>query len=103
MDFNDYGFAKHGFAPKVLEMLHKMLEDGVRPIKITYIAVLSAFSHVGLISEGWKLFNSMYREHGIVPRMEHYACMVDLLGQSRSLLEALEFINSVPFKADALV
>ena len=45
----------------------------------------------------------MYREHGIVPRMEHYACMVDLLGRSGSLLGAFEFINSMPFKADALV
>nr|XP_023916361.1 pentatricopeptide repeat-containing protein At3g49170, chloroplastic-like [Quercus suber] len=97
------GFAKHGFASKAMEMFHKMLEDGVRPNEITYIAVLSACSHAGLISEGWKLFNSMYREHGIVPRMEHYACMVDLLGRSGSLLEAFEFINSMSFKADALV
>ncbi|GMY07449.1 pentatricopeptide repeat-containing protein At3g49170, chloroplastic-like [Fagus crenata] len=97
------GFAKHGFASKAMGMFHKMLEDGVRPNEITYIAVLSACSHVGLISEGWKRFNSMYKEHGIVPRMEHYACMVDLLGRSGSLLEALEFVNSMPFKADALV
>ncbi|KAK7848904.1 pentatricopeptide repeat-containing protein [Quercus suber] len=97
------GFAKHGFTSKELEMFHKMLGDGVRPNEITYIAVLSAFSHLGLISKGWKLFNSMYREHGIVSRMEHYACMVDLLDQSRSPSEALKFINSMHFRADALV
>jgi pentatricopeptide repeat protein len=97
------GFAKHGFASRAIEFFHKMLEVGVRPNEITYIAVLSACSHVGLISEGWKHFNAMYKEHGIVPRMEHYACMVDLLGRSGSLLEALEFVNSMPFKADALV
>ncbi|KAJ9179988.1 hypothetical protein P3X46_008297 [Hevea brasiliensis] len=97
------GFAKHGFAVRALETFHKMLEAGVRPNEVTYIAVLSACSHVGLISEGWKHFKSMSMEHGIVPRMEHYACMVDLLGRSGCLEEAMEFINSMPFKADALV
>ncbi|XP_015576524.2 pentatricopeptide repeat-containing protein At3g49170, chloroplastic [Ricinus communis] len=97
------GYAKHGFAVRALETFHKMLETGVKPNEITYIAVLSACSHVGLISEGWKHFKSMKMEHGIVPRMEHYACMVDLLGRSGCLEEAMEFINSMPFEADPLV
>ncbi|WCJ43736.1 Tetratricopeptide repeat (TPR)-like superfamily protein [Euphorbia peplus] len=97
------GFAKHGFAEKALETFKKMLEAGVRPNEVTYIAVLSACSHAGLVSEGWKHFKSMNTEHGIVPRMEHYACMVDLLGRSGFLEEAMEFINSMPLKADALV
>ncbi|KAG7955699.1 hypothetical protein I3843_11G085900 [Carya illinoinensis] len=97
------GFAKHGFASRAMDMFHKMLEVGVRPNEVTYIAVLSACSHARLISEGWKLFNSMHKEYGIFPRMGHYACMVDLLGRSGSLLEAFEFVNSMPFKADALV
>ncbi|XP_065854218.1 pentatricopeptide repeat-containing protein At3g49170, chloroplastic [Euphorbia lathyris] len=97
------GFAKHGFAERALETFHKMLGAGVRPNEVTYIAVLSACSHAGLVSEGWKHFKSMNMEHGIVPRMEHYACMVDLLGRSGFLEEAMEFINSMPFKADALV
>ncbi|KAI4295334.1 hypothetical protein L6164_035390 [Bauhinia variegata] len=97
------GFAKHGFATKALEMFYDMLQTGVKPNGVTYVAVLSACSHVGLSDEGWKHFNSMYRDHGVVPRMEHYACMVDLLGRSGSLSEAMEFINSMPFEADALV
>lgn len=97
------GFAKHGFATKALKMFYEMLETGVMPNEVTYIAVLSACSHAGLVDEGWRLFNSMYEAHGIVPRMEHYACMVDLLGRSGSLSEAIEFINLMPFKADALV
>ncbi|KAL5811413.1 hypothetical protein ACOSQ4_027981 [Xanthoceras sorbifolium] len=97
------GFAKHGFTRRALEIFRDMLQAGVRPNEITYIAVLSACSHVGLISEGWKHFRSMSEEHGIVPRMEHYACMVDLLGRSGSLIETLEFIRSMPFMADALV
>ncbi|KAL6311380.1 hypothetical protein AAG906_022971 [Vitis piasezkii] len=97
------GFAKHGFATRALEMFHQMLETGTKPNEITYVAVLSACSHVGMISEGQKHFNSMYKEHGIVPRMEHYACMVDLLGRSGLLVEAMELINSMPLMADALV
>ncbi|KAL5813199.1 hypothetical protein ACOSQ3_028149 [Xanthoceras sorbifolium] len=97
------GFQKHGFARRALEIFRDMLQAGVKPNEITYIAVLSACSHVGLISEGWKHFRSMSEEHGIVPRMEHYACMVDLLGRSGSLIETLEFIRSMPFMADAMV
>ena len=96
------GFAKHGFAARALEMFRKMLEKGTKPNEITFVAVLSACSHVGMISEGRKHFNSMYEVHGIVPRMEHYASMVDLLGWSGLLVEAMEFINSMPFMADAL-
>ncbi|KAK2379461.1 pentatricopeptide repeat-containing protein, mitochondrial [Trifolium repens] len=97
------GFAKHGFASKALELFYDMLVTGVKPNDVTYIAVLSACSHVGLIDEAWKHFTSMRNNYGIVPRMEHYACMVDLLGRSGLLSEAIEFINSMPFDADALV
>ncbi|KAM7463697.1 hypothetical protein LguiA_031818 [Lonicera macranthoides] len=97
------GFAKHGFAERALEMFDQMIEAGIKPNEVTYIAVLLACSHVGMISEGWKHYNSMHKEHGISPRMEHYACMVDLLGRSGFLEDAIRFINSMPFAADALV
>lgn len=97
------GFAKHGLAKRALEMFDQMLEAGIKPNEVTYIAVLSACSHVGLIDEGWKYFNLMYKEHGVNPKMEHYACMVDLLGRSGFLEKAVQFINSMPYAADALV
>ncbi|OMO88420.1 hypothetical protein CCACVL1_08400 [Corchorus capsularis] len=97
------GFAKHGNAMRALEMFHEMLKAGIRPNEITYIAVLSACSHAGLITEGLEIFKSMRKEHGIAPRMEHYACMVDLLGRSGSLREAIEFVNMMPCTPDALV
>ncbi|MBA0718895.1 hypothetical protein Golax_006614 [Gossypium laxum] len=97
------GFAKHGFAARALEIFHEMLKAGIRPNEITYIAVLSACSHAGLVSEGWEIFKSMHKEHEIAPRMEHYACMVDLLGRSGLLREAIEFINKMPCTPDALV
>ncbi|KAF7148937.1 hypothetical protein RHSIM_Rhsim03G0201700 [Rhododendron simsii] len=97
------GLAKHGFATRALEMFQEMLNADIKPNEVTYIAVLSACSYVGMIDEGWKHFNSMYKEYGISPRMEHYACMVDLLGRSGFLEEAMQLINSMPFEADALV
>ncbi|KAL8550774.1 hypothetical protein ACS0TY_000015 [Phlomoides rotata] len=97
------GFAKHGYAKRALQLFNQMLDSGIEPNEVTYIAVLSACSHAGLIDEGWRHFESMHKEHGIRPRMDHYACMVDVLGRSGYLNKALEFIHSMPFTADALV
>ncbi|CAA2988744.1 pentatricopeptide repeat-containing At3g49170, chloroplastic, partial [Olea europaea subsp. europaea] len=76
------GFSKHGFAKRSLELFKQMLDFGAKPNEVTYITVLSACSHA---------------EHRIHPRMEHYACMVDLLGRSGFLEEAIQFINSLYF------
>lgn len=97
------GYSKHGFAKQALELFKEMLGTGFRPNEVTYIAVLSACSHAGMIDEGWKHFHMMSEKHGITPRMEHYACMVDLLGRSGYLEKALDFIRSMPIAADALV
>ncbi|KAL8160985.1 hypothetical protein V2J09_012474 [Rumex salicifolius] len=97
------GFAKHGLANRALETFKKMEDAGIEPNEVTYVAVLSACSHVGMVSEGQKHFQSMRNEHGIRPRMEHYACLVDLFGRVGLLSKALETINSMPFKANCLV
>lgn len=97
------GFAKHGFANRALELFKNMLDFGVKPNEITYVAVLSACSHAGLIDEAWRYFHSMYKEVGIKPRMEHYACMVDALGRMGFLEKAVQFIEVMPFRADTLV
>ncbi|XP_042031427.1 pentatricopeptide repeat-containing protein At3g49170, chloroplastic-like [Salvia splendens] len=97
------GFAKHGLARRALDLFEEMLDFGVKPNEVTFVAVLSACSHAGLVNEGRRHFDSMSKEHGIRPRMEHYACMVDVLGRSGFLNEAMEFIESMPFPPDALV
>ncbi|KAJ6792369.1 putative pentatricopeptide repeat-containing protein, chloroplastic [Iris pallida] len=97
------GFAKHGHANLALESFDEMISAGVKPNEVTYVAVLSACSHVGLVREGKEHFETMQRVYRIVPRMDHYACMVDLLGRSGFLEEALGLIGSMPFEADALV
>ncbi|XP_068666625.1 pentatricopeptide repeat-containing protein At3g49170, chloroplastic [Aristolochia californica] len=97
------GFAKHGYARRALDLFSEMVASETKPNDVTYIAVLSACSHVGMVAEGWNHFNSMHRVHGITPKMEHYACMVDLLGRSGFLKEAHEFVAAMPYEADALV
>lgn len=97
------GFAKHGFATRALEQFKEMLQVGIKPNEVTYVAVLSACSHTGMISQGIQYFDSMFKDHGIVPRTEHYACMADIFGRSGLLTDAVRFIDAMPVKADALV
>ncbi|KAK4382316.1 Pentatricopeptide repeat-containing protein [Sesamum angolense] len=65
-----------------------------RPDYVTFVNILSACSHMGLVDKGWEYFHSMPKKFGIVPRVEHYACMVDILGRAGKLHEAKEFIES---------
>ncbi|KAL6624693.1 hypothetical protein ACP70R_032014 [Stipagrostis hirtigluma subsp. patula] len=97
------GLAKHGHAERALALFQDMISAGVKPNDVTYIAVLSACSHAGLVKEGKEHFRLMQKDHGLIPRMEHYACVVDLLGRSGLVEEALDFIYKMPCKADALV
>ncbi|XP_057872239.1 putative pentatricopeptide repeat-containing protein At3g23330 [Cryptomeria japonica] len=95
------GYALHGFGQDALILFHQMQEAGVKPNYVTFIAVLTACSHSGMTDEAWKYFNCMKQDYLIVPRVEHYACMVDLLGRAGRLAEAYEFIKSMPIEPDA--
>ncbi|KVI01112.1 Pentatricopeptide repeat-containing protein [Cynara cardunculus var. scolymus] len=92
------GYGQHGRVKEVLDVFHRMIDEGFRPNNITFLAVLSACSHGGLVGEGWNYFRAMRRDYGIQPREKHYAAMVDLLGRSGRLDEAYEFVRNAPFK-----
>ncbi|KAI3774913.1 hypothetical protein L1987_49476 [Smallanthus sonchifolius] len=92
------GFAQNGYAKEALDLFIKMEENGVEPNGITFLGVLSACTHVGLVAEGRKYFKSMRSFYKIEPSLDHYACMVDLLGRAGFLDEAYDFINSMPFE-----
>ncbi|QHO25843.1 hypothetical protein S245_006204 [Arachis hypogaea] len=79
-------------------MLEEMKKEKVQPDEITFVAVLSACSHNGLVEEGYECFHSMTNEYGIVPHIKHYGCMVDLLGRAGRLDEAYKFIDELPIK-----
>eukprot|EP01018_Ginkgo_biloba_P026223 Gb_06185 [translate_table: standard] len=82
---------------------YKMQQAGLKPDYITFISVLSACSHAGLVAAGWQLFDCMRRDYHITPEVEHYACMVDLLGRSGLLDEAEKFIQKMPLQPNSSV
>ena len=92
---NAYGM--HGDGHSALRIFNQLKDAGTPvPNAITFVSVISACSHAGLISEGYKCFESMRTDHGIEPSMDHYACVVDLLGRSGRFVEAEEFIRDMP-------
>ncbi|KAI9073307.1 hypothetical protein K1719_044742 [Acacia pycnantha] len=96
------GYGIYGHAREALDLFDQM-KALRQPDHITFVSVLSACSHGGLIQEGWELFNSMSRDFGIRPCSEHYACIVDLLGRAGRLCEAHDFIQKMPIKPGAAV
>ena len=97
------GLAMHGYAKRALEYFSEMVKTGLTPRDITFTAVLSACSHGGMLERGFKIFESMKRDYGLQPRLEHYGCMVDLLGRAGKLAEAEKFVHEMPVKPNAPV
>ncbi|KAJ9180365.1 hypothetical protein P3X46_008623 [Hevea brasiliensis] len=97
------GYAQHGLGNEAIHVFHDMLSTGVAPDEITFIGVLTACSYSGKIKEGLDIFESMKSRYLVDPRIEHYACMVDLLGRAGRLNEAMSLIGNMPMKADAIV
>ncbi|XP_050264598.1 pentatricopeptide repeat-containing protein At2g22410, mitochondrial-like [Quercus robur] len=93
------GYASHGHATKALVLFDEMINMGFKPDEITFVGVLSACSHGGLVSVGREYFKSMKRNFGIEPTVEHYACMIDLFGRVGLLEEAYELITKMPMEA----
>ncbi|XVF17951.1 hypothetical protein REPUB_Repub10bG0169300 [Reevesia pubescens] len=90
------GFAMHGCAYAALELFHEMVKTGIRPNRVTFIGVLTACSHAGMVEQGRQIFASMEEEFGVSPEVDHYACMVDLLGRAGCLEEALNLAETIP-------
>ncbi|XP_051138208.1 putative pentatricopeptide repeat-containing protein At1g56570 isoform X2 [Andrographis paniculata] len=97
------GYASHGLASLAVRHFNRMKQLGTKPTAVTFLCVLFACSHSGLIEEGLQFFWSMEKDYGIVPKMEHYACVVDLLGRVGRLAEAFEFIMKIPSEPDEMV
>jgi pentatricopeptide repeat protein len=97
------GYAFHGFAAQALELFKLMKRLNIQPTYITFISVLNACAHAGLVEEGKQQFNSMINEYGIEPRVEHFASLVDILGRQGQLQEAMDLIDNMPVKPDKAV
>lgn len=95
------GMAMHGYAKEAHQLFSQMQEAGVRPDDITFVAVLGACSHVGMVNEGRRLLHCMSNTYKIDPKVEHYGCVIDLLARAGLLEEAIELIETMPVEPNA--
>ncbi|KAJ7973368.1 Pentatricopeptide repeat-containing protein [Quillaja saponaria] len=96
-------FARHGDGFRALEMYEEMRREGVCPTDVTFLSLLHACSHVGLVERGMEFLESMARDHNLSPRTEHYACVVDMLGRAGFLNVAKSFIEGLPERHGVLL
>ncbi|KAJ0766286.1 putative tetratricopeptide-like helical domain superfamily, DYW domain-containing protein [Helianthus annuus] len=92
------GFSMNGQSKKTLKLFTRMKSGSVMPNEVTILGVLCACVHAGFVNDGRELFNSMVKDLGLAPKVEHYGCMVDLLGRAGLLDEAYELIQSMPME-----
>ncbi|CAF2128831.1 pentatricopeptide repeat-containing protein At2g04860-like [Brassica napus] len=97
------GYSLSGLQSRALSCYSEMREQGMRPDKITFLGVLSACTHGGLVDEGRVYFREMIKEFGMSPSLQHYALMVGLLGRGCLFSEALSLIWEMDMKADSAV
>lgn len=93
-----YGY--HGKGKEALDLFRMMLSCAILPNKVTFVSLLYACSHAGLIEEGIRFFDSMWEEHAVRPDVKHYTCMVDLLGRAGRLDEAVKLIETMAVEKD---
>ncbi|XP_024964275.1 pentatricopeptide repeat-containing protein At1g09410, mitochondrial-like [Cynara cardunculus var. scolymus] len=93
-------FAQHGLYEKALCFFKKIELHGIEPDGITFLSLLSAFGHAGMVKESLYWFDSMKNNYNLAPRSEHYACLIDILGRSGHVENAYKMILKMPFEAD---
>ncbi|KAK4721917.1 hypothetical protein R3W88_012150 [Solanum pinnatisectum] len=94
--------AQHGLGAEAVQLFENMLALGMKPDHITYVGVLTACSHVGLVAQGRSYYKMMKEIHGIEPTSSHCACMIDLFGRAGLLEEAQDFIENMPIEPDVI-
>ncbi|XP_078157673.1 pentatricopeptide repeat (PPR) superfamily protein [Carex rostrata] len=97
------GLAIHGRAKDAVRYFEMMEKYGVVPTDVAFIGVLNACSHAGLVNEGRLLFDRMVNVYNIRPRIEHYTCMVDMLGRAGLVSEAEKVVNLMPIEPDDVI
>ncbi|XP_011628311.2 putative pentatricopeptide repeat-containing protein At2g01510 [Amborella trichopoda] len=96
-------YAQNGYGKAAVELFDEMVKWGRKPDSITFLSLLNACNHAGLVREGSNYLKLMTQVYGVEPKREHYACMVDILGRIGWLDEAEELINKMPFESDDII
>ncbi|KAM7487022.1 hypothetical protein LguiA_003031 [Lonicera macranthoides] len=97
------GYAQHGLGEEALHIFDVMQLKNVKLNHATFVSVLRACAHMGLVDKGLQYFDSMRRHYGLDPQLEHYSCMVDILGRSGKVNEAIKLIQEMPLEADDVI
>ncbi|KAK6928532.1 Pentatricopeptide repeat [Dillenia turbinata] len=97
------GLAAYGHVDEALTLFRGLEREQIEPNDRTFVGVLSACCHAGYLDVGRKIFDSMKSMYGIDPKIEHYGCMVDMLGRSGRVVEAEELMKSMTWKADVVI
>ncbi|XXG66149.1 hypothetical protein AAC387_Pa05g3689 [Persea americana] len=95
--------AQHGRGEEAISLFEAMVEGGTKPDEITFVVVLMACSHSGLVHEGIRIFDSMAQGYGLVPKQEHYACLADILGRAGCFNELIDRLKKMPYQPDSRV
>ncbi|XP_020592255.1 pentatricopeptide repeat-containing protein At3g05340 [Phalaenopsis equestris] len=96
-------FGRHGYGTDALQLYEEMLLNSIEPTDVTFLSLLHACSHVGSVEKGVELLRSMISRHGITPRVEHYVCIVDMLGRAGQLYEARSLIEELNVESSGLL
>ncbi|MQM09061.1 hypothetical protein Taro_041922 [Colocasia esculenta] len=98
------GLGMHGYGEQAIETFFEMQKHAkIKPDGVTFVGLLSGCSHSGMVSEGKKYFSQMMEIYAVEPAIEHYGCMVDLLGRAGLLREALDLVKQMPIKPNSVV
>ncbi|KAI3800599.1 hypothetical protein L1987_28691 [Smallanthus sonchifolius] len=97
------GLAVHGKSNEALQLFHQMLGEGVTPDDVTFVGAILACTHGGMVKKGREIFQTMENKLCVTPKIEHYGCMIDLLGRAGELQEAYSLIQTMPMKPDSVL
>lgn len=95
------GYGRNGHGDKAIALYKRMELEGLKPNDITFLSLLFACSHTGLTSEGWECFDTMVSKYNILPRAEHFSCLVDLYARAGLLEDAQTLICDMNIKPNA--
>ncbi|CAN6683615.1 unnamed protein product [Malus baccata var. baccata] len=97
------GYGMHGYGSKALDMFSDMCKVQMKLDEVTFVGVLSACSHTGLVREGREFLRQMKSKYGVVPTIEHYTCVVDMLGRAGHLEEAYQLVLEMPIETNPVL
>ncbi|KAK6243834.1 hypothetical protein QUC31_010243 [Theobroma cacao] len=98
-----HGYAQNGRGDEAVHLYKNMIASGEKPDGITFIAVLTACSHSGLVDLGVRIFNSMQSDYGLEPELDHYTCIIDCLGRAGHFHDAELLMDKMPYKDDPVI